>query len=139
MVIKTSNWSWARASSLPLANPAQPIRGTDLTSCPGRNRSNRRLRFSSKSIFTSAVGRDQCFHLLQDGQHLLSLYAGETIEKDLDGVTGLEMIEQALHRHSRPLEHGCSAQDFRIGMIRRFFLHDAAPPLCYALADSPAN
>src|ERR1035437_3710520 len=123
MVNRTSKCSCARARSLLFVNPAQPMRGMDLTSCPGRNCSSRQFRFSSKRILTSGVGENFHFHFLEHGQHLRTFHAGETVQKNLDGIAGLEVVEKALHGHARPLEHQRAAKDVRIGVISAFFSH----------------
>ena len=44
-------------------------------------------------------------------------------KKNLDGIAGLEMVEQTLHRHARALEDQRAAEDFRVGMVGAFFAH----------------
>lgn len=124
IVRRTSNFSCAaRASSLPFFSPAQPIRGTDFTSWPGRNFSSRQSRFSSSRILTSGVGADFRFHFLEHGEDLRTLHAGETFQKIAGRIAGLEVVEQALHRHARAFEDQRAAEDFRVGMVSAFFAH----------------
>ena len=69
------------------------------------------------------MGEDFRFHFLEHGEDLGTLHAGETFEKILDGIAGLEMGEQALHRHARAFEDQRAAEDFRVGMVGAFFAH----------------
>src|ERR1019366_9225470 len=119
-VRSTSKCSPGRARSLPFFNPAHPLRGTDWTSWPGRGFSSRQSRFSSSRILTSGVGVDFRFHFLEHGQHLRAFHAGETFQKIFNGIAGLEMIEEALHRDARALEDQRAAEDFRVGMVSAF-------------------
>lgn len=101
----------------------ESMRGTDLTSCPGRNRSSRQSKFSSIRILTSDVGEDFRFHFFEHGQHLRTFHAGEAFEKNFDGIAGLEMVEQTLHRHARAFEDQRAAQDFRVAMVSALLSH----------------
>src|SRR3990172_5174960 len=99
------------------------MRGPELTSCPGRNRSSRQSRFSSSRILTSDVGEYFRFHFLEHGQHLRTFHAGKTFEKNFDGIAGLEMVEQTLHRHARTFEYQRTAQYFRVATVSALFSH----------------
>ena len=88
--IKTSNSLCARVSRLPFFNPAQPIKGTDRASCPGRNRCKRQLRFSSSKIRTSGVSKNLRLHLFQNCKHLFPLHAGKSVQKNFDGIACFE-------------------------------------------------
>ena len=50
----------------------------------------------------------------EDGDHLLALYTGKTLEKIVDGIACLQVIEQAAHWHARAGEHAFSAKDLRV-------------------------
>jgi hypothetical protein len=50
----------------------------------------------------------------QESDHLLALYAGESLEELLDRITRLQMIEQTLHRHASTSENRLAAKNFRI-------------------------
>ena len=52
--------------------------------------------------------------------NLRTLHAGETFEKILDGLAGLEVGEEALHRHARAFEDQRAAEDFQVGMVSAF-------------------
>ncbi len=56
----------------------------------------------------------------QQSDHLLALYAGESLEELLDRITSLQMIKQTFHRHARPSENRLTAQNLRV------LRHDAA-------------
>src|SRR5258706_16328286 len=95
----------------------------DLISWPDRKRSSRQSRFSSSRILTSDVGEDFRFHFLEHGEDLRTFHAGETFQKIAGRIAGLEMVEQALHRHARAFEYQRAAEDFRVGMVGAFFAH----------------
>jgi hypothetical protein len=50
----------------------------------------------------------------QESDHLLALYAGESLEELLNRITSLQMIEQTLHRHASTSENRFAAKNFRI-------------------------
>jgi hypothetical protein len=50
----------------------------------------------------------------QESDHLLALYAGESLEELLNRITSLQMIEQTLHRHASTSENRLAAKNFRI-------------------------
>src|SRR6266581_9631185 len=62
------------------------------------------------------LGRRECMlsRFFQESDHLLALYAGESLEELLDRITSLQMIEQTLHRHARPSENRLTAQNLRV-------------------------
>src|SRR5216117_2990379 len=62
------------------------------------------------------LGRRECMlsRFFQESDHLLALYAGESLEKLLDRITSLQMIEQTLHRHASTSENRLTAENFRI-------------------------
>ena len=52
--------------------------------------------------------------LFQEGNNLLALDAGEAVEKIFDGVTGLQMVKQALYRHAGSLEDRLSPENLQV-------------------------
>jgi hypothetical protein len=52
--------------------------------------------------------------LFKQRYNLLALHTGKALEKILDGVAGLEMLEKTLHRHTRTRENGFAAEYVRI-------------------------
>jgi two-component sensor histidine kinase len=50
----------------------------------------------------------------QESDHLLALYARESLEELLNRITSLQMIEQTLHRHASSSENWLPAKNFRI-------------------------
>ncbi len=52
--------------------------------------------------------------LLEQGDHLLTLHAGETLLKLLDRITRFQMIEQALRRHACSRKHRFTAEHLGI-------------------------
>ena len=50
----------------------------------------------------------------QESDHLLALYAWEALEKVLDGIASLQMIEQTLYWNAGPSEDRLTAKNFRI-------------------------
>src|SRR5213592_3405183 len=68
------------------------------------------------------LGCRECMfsRFFQESDHLLALYAGESLEELLDRITRLQMIEQTLHRHASTSENRLAAQNLRV------LRHDAA-------------
>src|SRR6266566_2609798 len=120
IVSSTSKLFWASVSSAPFLSPAQPISGTDSTVCPGKSRRRRQSRFSSRRILTSRRGQKFLAKLCQ---HLLTPHAGKPFEKIVNRIAGLQMIEQALNRHTSADEHHGPTQNPRIGMDHTFTFH----------------
>ena len=50
----------------------------------------------------------------QKSDHLLALYARESLQELLDRITSLQMIEQTLHRHASTSENRLATKNFRI-------------------------
>jgi hypothetical protein len=50
----------------------------------------------------------------QESDHLLALYAGESLEELLDRIASLQMIEQTLYWNADPSEDRLTAKNFRI-------------------------
>ena len=50
----------------------------------------------------------------QESDHLLALYAGESLEELLDRIASLQMIEQTLYWNAGPSEDRLTAKSFRI-------------------------
>ena len=50
----------------------------------------------------------------QESDHLLTLYAGESLEELLDRITSLQMIEKTLHGDASSSENRLPAKNFRI-------------------------
>jgi hypothetical protein len=50
----------------------------------------------------------------QESDHLLALYAGESLEELLDRIASLQMIEQTLYWNAGPSEDRLAAKNFRI-------------------------
>ena len=116
IVSNTSNCFSASMRSAPFFRPAQPISGTDFTSCPGKSRLSRQSRFSSRRIFTSGWLEKLFARLFQDPNDLRAFHAWETFEEIVNRIAGLQVIEQALHRNACANEHRCAAKDIRIGL-----------------------
>jgi (2Fe-2S) ferredoxin len=58
--------------------------------------------------------------LFQESDHLLALYAGESLEKLLDWIARFQMIEKTLHRNASSGKDRFPAKNFRV------LRHDAA-------------
>jgi hypothetical protein len=58
----------------------------------------------------------------QESDHLLALYAGESIEELLDGIARFQMIEKTLHGDASSSENRLPAENFRI--LRYDATHD---------------
>lgn len=84
----------AFASRAPFLAPAHPMRGTDCTSWPGKRRESRQFRFSSRRILIGS-GRLQevSARFFEDGDHLLTTYAGKPSEDIVDAIAPLKVIE----------------------------------------------
>ena len=67
------------------------------------------------------MGEHFRFHFVEHSQDLRTFHAWKTFQKILDGIAGLEMVEQALHRHARAFEDQRAAQNFRVGMVNALF------------------
>src|SRR5215213_7033371 len=94
VVTKTSNSSRASASSSPFSLPLQPRSTTVRIWWPSpKVLFRRRSTFSSSS--TRKVGRLQGHLQVRDG--LLATHTGESVQEVLQGVTGLEVIDQRLY------------------------------------------
>src|SRR5688572_19407685 len=128
IVSNTSKRFSASASSVPFLNPAQPMSGTDSTVWPGKSRRNRQSRFSSRRILTSGRGQQLLAKLFQHGNHLLPPHAGESFQKIVDRIPGLQVIEKALYRHARADEDRRPAQNLRVGMDDAFTFHGRSLP-----------
>ena len=50
----------------------------------------------------------------QESDHLLALYAGESLEKLLDRIARFQMIEKTLHRDASSGKNRLSAKNFRV-------------------------
>src|ERR1041384_8435445 len=61
--------------------------------------------------------------LLQHGDDLVALHAGEAFEEIVNRIAGLQMIEEALHRNARAGKHRRAAEDFRITLDEGLGLH----------------
>ena len=60
-------------------------------------------------------------HLLRQLQHgdgLIAAHRREILEKFIEGITGFEIIEQRLHRHTSADEDGRAAENLGIAMDR---------------------
>ena len=58
----------------------------------------------------------------KESDDLRALYAGKSLEKLLNRITSLQMIEQTLHRHASTSENRLAAKNFRI--LRYDATHD---------------
>lgn len=66
----------------------------------------------------------RCIHShLQEGFCLGSVHAGEAIEKLIQSVARLEIIDQCLDRHAGSSEDEGTAEDFRITLYNLLFIH----------------
>ncbi len=50
----------------------------------------------------------------QESDHLLALYAWESLEELLDRVATFQMVEQTLHRHTSATKDRLATENFRI-------------------------
>src|SRR6202790_3119515 len=73
-----------------------------------RSASTRRLKASLR------LGNYQVFRMLQRGDGGLTGYGRELIQKFVQGMASLEIIEQVLERHSRPPEDRGSSEDLLV-------------------------
>src|SRR5947209_7996690 len=114
-VMKMSKFFSASARRLPFSKPAQPICGAVLTVCPTSSGPNLRGKHSSNRMFTSCCPLQDFFPgLFQKRDCLFSRNGWEIVEKLIERVARLEIIEQGLNRHPGPCETGCAAHYFRI-------------------------
>ena len=58
----------------------------------------------------------------KESDHLLAFYARESLEKLLDRIARLEMIEKTLHRDASPGKNWLAAKNLRI--LRHNAAHD---------------
>ena len=80
------------------------------------------------------------FERIKYGEDLRTLHAGETFQKILNGLAGLEMGEETLHRHARAFEDQRAAEDFRVGMVSAFFAHGGTMrPFDFSNKVAPVN
>lgn len=115
-VRKISNSAWAAVKSLPFFTPAHPICATVRHSWPINSGASSLGRFSSSRMRKGGLLR-ALFGLLQHGQALLTLHRRETVQKLVERVVLLQVVEQAPHRHARPHEHDRSTQDLGVRVV----------------------
>src|SRR6266508_1181716 len=123
IVTSASNRFSASSSKAPFLSPAQPMSGTDSTVCPGKSRLSRQSRFSSSKILTSSRLQQLLAEFVQHGDYLLAPNTGKTLKEINNGVSRSQVIEQALHGHTRADEHRRTPQDFPVRMNHAFEFH----------------
>jgi len=131
IVMNTSYCPLARASSSPFFRPAQPIRGTESTTCPDNSRRSRQSRFSSSRILTSGGSQEVLARPFEQRDDLLAPDARKPLKEVIDGLPSFEVSKQALHRDARAGENRRATEDFGIRMqdIGEIFnLHLASLP-----------
>ena len=103
----------ARRRSSPFLTPAQPLSVTVLTSCPRSCSRNVRGTHSSSSTRI----RDQMpLGQLERRDSKVSWNRWEVVEKPLQSVPALDVIDQRLHRDPGTDEDRRSPQNFGVGM-----------------------
>jgi hypothetical protein len=59
---------------------------------------------------------DECgFGVFEDLNGKLATNRREVFEENLQRIACFQVLEQNPHRHSRPDEYGCAAEDFGVG------------------------
>src|SRR6185437_11664926 len=97
-VIRTSNSAAANRSSSPFFTPAQPTSATVLTSWPRISLRSARGTHSSSS---TRIGNQVGFCLLKRRNGNLARDAREVVEKLVQRVTALDVVDQRLHGDAR--------------------------------------
>jgi hypothetical protein len=90
---------------------------------PSNSRFNRRGRHSSSRTCTI---EERFLGLFQCGDRLLLGNSWEIFEELGERLSGLEIVDQGVERHTCAHEHGCPAHDLRIAMDDRLLVHDEA-------------
>src|SRR5437867_956345 len=101
MVIKRSYSLSARSSSRLFWSQAQPINGTDSTTCPCNSRPSRQSRFSSRRILTSGGCQKLLARYFEQSDYLLAPDTGESLKEVVDGLPRFQVVEETLYRHAR--------------------------------------
>lgn len=114
-VRKISNSFSASARSFPFLNEAHPICGTVLTKWPDKSRASFRSTHSSMRIFTSNCCEHPFFGLFQKSHHLFSRNGRKSIQKFINRVAALDVVDQRFRRNSCSRETRRAAHDFTIG------------------------
>src|SRR5438874_1044762 len=103
----------ALASRMPFFNPAHDCCCTVRTLCPTRRRASCLGNCSSRRISKRA---HRFVSGLQGGQHLLPRHGWESVEKFINAVVPLKIVNQVTEGHSSSRKYGNSAQDFGIAV-----------------------
>lgn len=115
-VRKISNSFSASARSFPFLNEAHPICGTVLMKWPTRSGQSFRGIHSSRRIFTSGGGcQHQTFCLFEKRDGHLTRNRRKIVQKFINRVAALDVINQRFRRNSCSRETRRAAHDFRIG------------------------
>jgi hypothetical protein len=69
------------------------------------------------------IGEERDLGLLQYGDRLLVAHGGEIIQELGEGVSTLQIIDEALDRDTGSEEDGCTAENLRIGVDYGVGLH----------------
>src|SRR5262245_23278137 len=77
-----------------------------------------KLPSSSTRTRAEDLGGGRCesaFREFENGDRVLTRYAGELLEEHVERVAGLEVVNQPLHGHAGPGEHGGTTESIGRG------------------------
>lgn len=139
-VRNTSNpASAASRRRVPFLMPVQPCDRTVRTSCHGNSTASTRGSCSSSR---SRNGPKCLRGFLQCSDRELSGHRGEVIEKHLERIASLEVVDEVPDRNPRSPEHRYTAENLRVAINYGFLRHDTGPvvvqlPLLQAIRHDP--
>gem|GEM_PF-6217844 len=67
-----------------------------------------------RQLATATLHHSKILHVLEHCHHLLPAHRGKALEEVLDGITILQVIEQAPHWHTRASKDQFATQNVRI-------------------------
>lgn len=125
VVRNTSNSAAARRSNSPFLMPAHPMSATVRTSWP--TMSERSWRGTHSSSSTRTTHHDGA-RLFQHGDGPFPAYGWEVVQKRVEGMLALKVVEQRLDRHMRANEDERTAEEFGITVNNRVSRRQAKHP-----------
>src|SRR5574337_1718109 len=122
-VRSTSNAPAARLRRAPFLVPDQPISATVFTSCPTNSLRSLRGTHSSSSTRTGTYQRLDA--LFQRSHRLLPGHRREVVEKVVQSMSALQVVQKRFHGHTSTNEDGRPPEYLRITVHNGTFLrHD---------------
>src|SRR5262245_19264473 len=112
-VSSTSKLALATRSNSPFFSPVQPCSWVVRTSCSANSDFSLRGRHSSRR---TRIGEQGLLGLLESRHGLLSGHTWEVVEKLVERIAGLEVVEQGLERHPGAHENGRATQDVGVAV-----------------------